>query len=288
MENGLKNERVFTIESAESDKNFESAFRYLDCFKQFRSAGVEIVFNALHGGEGEDGRISALLNMMGLPYTGSSILPAALSMDKHLSKSIFRNSGGKTADWLTYNSIEDIDLDAIKGLGLPIVVKGNHQGSSVGLSIVDDEKEIFSALEKAFAVDSEVIAEKYIGGREMTVGILEGEVYPVVEIVPSSGVYDYHSKYTNGASEYFAPADIDQSTTEELKTMAKLAWDEFKLENYARIDFRLDKNNKSFFLEANTLPGMTELSLMPMSAAAAGFSFYDLLMNIITSALKRF
>jgi D-alanine-D-alanine ligase len=143
-------------------------------------------------------------------------------------------------------------------------------------------------VEAAFAVDEKVILEKFIAGREMTVAILEGRALPVVEIAPKSGVYDFHSKYTKGASEYFAPANVPAEISDKLCNEALLAWKALNLENYARIDFRLTPEGKTYFLEANTLPGMTELSLFPMAGGAAGYDFGTVLEMIIASAKKRF
>ena len=200
---------------------------------------------------------------------------------------LFRQIGGSTADWILLKSDNDYDEVQIMALGLPLVVKGNHQGSSVGLTIIDDWHDLKAAISRALSCDTKAIIEKYIEGRELTVGILEGEVFPIVEISPKKGVYDYHAKYTEGASNYFVPAELDQLVTAEVHRQALLAWEALKLENYARIDFRLDGDNTPFFLEANTLPGMTELSLIPMGAKAAGYDFITLLEKIISGALQR-
>lgn len=285
FDQGIISEEIFSTQTNESNRQ-DKAEAYYNCLKYFKDSAVEVVLIALHGGAGEDGRVQSLLDMAGLPYTGSGPETSAIGMDKDISKNLFRSIGGSTADWILLS--DDTDMAEVRKLGLPLVIKGNYQGSSVGLTIIDDWSDYQTALSRARLYDKSVIAEKFVEGRELTVAILEGQALPVVEIVPNEGVYDYHAKYSKGASQYFAPADLDAELTLKIQEQALLAWKALKLENYARIDFRLDNSNNPYFLEANTLPGMTELSLIPMAAKAAGMDFITLLEKIMQGALRRF
>ena len=248
---------------------------------------VDVVFSALHGKWAEDGTIQSLLELRGLKYTGSKVLSSALAMDKEMSKLIFRQRGVQTADWISVTeNNSDLIVDEIKAkLGLPCVIKPNDQGSTVGLSLVREENQVRDAINLALQFSSKALIEKYIPGREITVAILLNEALPVLEIVPKSGFYDYQHKYTAGMSEYIVPAKIPAEVSEEAQRQALIAFQSLGCEGYARVDFRLNDDNKIFCLEVNTLPGMTATSLVPKAAKAAGISFEELIDKIIRQAL---
>ena len=251
-------------------------------------ANADVVFLALHGGMGEDGTIQALLDMAHVRYTGSGHLSSALAMDKDLSKKLFQAAGVQTADWLMAPaSIDEVD----KRLGFPVVVKPSKQGSTVGLSVVKKRDDFEAAVTEAWRYDDEVMIEQFVPGRELTVGILEDEALPVGEIKPVHEIYDYECKYTAGMAVEEFPAKLSPEQASRVQAQAVAAFKALKLKGYARIDFRLsgseDGGSGEFYcLEANTLPGMTELSLIPQGAAAAGISFPELCERIAVSALS--
>ena len=252
----------------------------LIAMKEIKDA--DVVFLALHGGQGEDGTLQALLDMAHVKYTGSGHLSSALAMDKDLSKKLFRMEDVKTADWLmapaTTEQVEGI-------LGLPVIVKPSKQGSTVGLSLVKKREDLAPAIAEASKYDDEVMVEQFIPGRELTVGILGDVALTVGEIFPKHEIYDYECKYTAGmASEEF-PAKLSKEATEKVQQQALLAFKALKLRGYARIDFRLTTEGEFYCLEANTLPGMTELSLIPQGAAAMGIGFPELCERIVRLAL---
>src|SRR5215212_1138486 len=252
-------------------------------------ANADVVFLALHGGMGEDGTLQALLDMAHVKYTGSGHLSSALAMDKDLSKILFRAAGVQTADWMMAPaSVKDVENQ----FGFPVVVKPSKQGSTVGLTVVKKPDQLQAAIDEAWRYDDEVMIEQFIPGRELTVGILGDEALPVGEIKPLHEIYDYECKYTAGmASEEF-PAKLSAEQTSRVQQEAVAAFKALKLKGYARIDFRLQvsddgKTEGDFYcLEANTLPGMTELSLIPQGAAAQGISFPELCERIVKSAEK--
>lgn len=243
---------------------------------------ADVVFLALHGGEGEDGTVQALLDMAGVKYTGSGRLASALAMDKELSKTLFRAAGVGTADWLMApRSSDEVELT----LGWPVVVKPSKQGSTVGLTVVREASALQDAITEAFRYDDEVMIERFIAGRELTVGVLGSEALPVGEIKPAKEIYDYECKYTPGMAIEEFPANLSPEVTKELQIQAQRAFAALKLRGCARIDFRLNDAGECYCLEANTLPGMTELSLIPQGAAAAGMSFRQLCERIVQLAL---
>jgi D-alanine-D-alanine ligase len=242
---------------------------------------TDVIFLALHGGTGEDGTIQALLDLTGVPYTGSGHLASALAMDKDLSKHLFKRAGVPTAEWLMAPAtVAEVEA----ALGFPVIVKPSKQGSTVGLSLVRDPELLQAAITEAFRHDDEVMIEAFIPGRELTVGILGGEALPVGEIIPVKELYDYECKYTPGMAREVFPAELDAEQTAEVQRLAKRAFAALKLGGCARIDFRLSPAGEFFCLEANTLPGMTELSLIPQAAAAAGISFPALCDRIVRLA----
>ena len=240
---------------------------------------VDLVFLGLHGNIGENGTIQGFLDALGIIYTGSGPLSSAICMDKNISKIIAKNNGIMTPKWNLCNTvIHDAKMN------YPVIVKPNGQGSTVGLQIAHNESELKPALEYAFNYDNSVLVEEYIQGRELTVMLIDGKAQPVCEIIPSHEFYDYECKYTAGMSKYICPAEIDDNISNYVKKISENLFDLLKCENYSRADFRMDDQNKYWFLEMNTLPGMTDTSLAPMSALAAGISFNELIDKIVMHA----
>jgi D-alanine-D-alanine ligase len=244
---------------------------------------TELVFLALHGGAGEDGRIQALLNLAGMSYTGSNHIASAAAMDKDLAKRLFRSAGVPTADWLMAPVMAG---DVERLLRWPVVVKPSKQGSTVGLSVVRTADALEAAIQTARAFDDEVMVEKFIPGREFTVGILDGQALPVGEIFPPGEVFDYKSKYQQGGARELFPAEIPQAESTQLQDYALRAHLALKLGAYSRVDFRRDSTGHFWCLEANSLPGMTATSLLPQAARAAGIDFPTLLERICQGAIK--
>ncbi len=243
---------------------------------------AEVLFRALPGGPGEDGTLQTLLEMVGVPYTGSGRLGSAMAMDKDVAKRLFRDAGVPTADW-TMSRIDATEAE--RRFGWPLVVKPSKEGSTVGLSVVKAPGDLAAAVELAARYDDEVMVERYVPGRELTVGILEGRALAVGEIIPRHEIFDYECKYTPGMSEEIFPADLPESVTREAGRLGVLAHEALKLGGYSRVDFRLTPEGGLFCLEVNTLPGMTATSLMPQSAAAAGIPFPELCERICRAAL---
>lgn len=253
---------------------------------------ADLVFVGLHGGAGEDGTIQALLETAGKAYTGTGVLGSALAMNKDRSKALFNEVGVQTAPHALTRISGDVEfhrvLDTIEaGIGFPVVIKPNDQGSSVGFSFVEKTDELPAALREAAKYGEELLVERYIPGREVTAAVLDGEALPIVEIIPEGGFYDYKRKYTKGSSRYEAPAKIDKRIEDRIKREALLAWNALDCRDYARVDFRLSEEGEPYCLEVNTLPGMTELSLVPMAAAEAGLPFDELIERICMMARER-
>ena len=244
---------------------------------------ADVLFLALHGGQGEDGTLQALLDLTGVPYTGSGHLASALAMDKDLSKHLFRAAGVPTADWL----MAPVTVEQVQAtLGFPVIVKPSKQGSTVGLSVVKKPEQLQPAIDAAFEHDDEVMVEQFIAGRELTVGVLGGETLPVGEIIAKHEIYDYECKYTPGMAVEEFPAKLTDEETATVQRFAQKAFDALKLRGYARIDFRMATDGTFYCLEANTLPGMTQTSLIPQAAAAAGITFPELCDRIVQLALE--
>ena len=242
---------------------------------------VDLVFLGLHGSIGENGTIQGFLESLGIKYTGSDPLSSAICMDKNISKIIARDSKVNTPNWEIVTSDQTLDGDNSE---FPLVIKPNDQGSTVGLTVVHDEPELGPALNLAFNYSSSVMVEQFIEGRELTVTLIGGKALPVCEIIPSHELYDYECKYTSGMSKYVCPAEIDLDLTGRIQEITERLFNVLKCRHYSRADFRLDHENNLWFLEMNTLPGMTDTSLAPMAAKAAGFSFNDLIDRIILQA----
>jgi len=247
-------------------------------------AGTEVVFLALHGTYGEDGTVQRQLDHLGVPYTGCDAEASRIAFDKVLTKEKCLSAGVPTAKYVTVTS-SAAPLPA--GLTLPLVAKPSRQGSSVGLQFIERAEEWGTALAESLKFDSEVLIEEKIVGRETTVAILAGRPLPVVEIRPKTGSYDYQRKYTAGATEYFCPADFDAATTQRIQDAALGAFKAVGGRDYARVDVMVRADGSPVVLEVNTLPGMTETSLLPKAAAAAGMTYAELCQRMIDLALVR-
>ena len=252
---------------------------------------ADVVFIGLHGGSGEDGTIQSLLEMAGVPYTGSGPMASAIAMDKDVSKILFRAAGVQTADWVMAPRNPDANWlrDCLANISLPLIVKPSKQGSTVGLTVVKQESQLAPAIAEAFRYDDEVMVERFVAGRELTVGVIGsaegGDALPVGEIIPKHEIYDYECKYTAGMATEVFPADLPARVAARCQEMAVRAFAALKLRGVARIDFRLDADGEPWCLEANTLPGMTDLSLIPQGAAAAGIPFDQFCERIAKLAL---
>lgn len=247
---------------------------------------ADVVFLALHGTCGEDGRIQATFDLLGIPYTGSGYLGSALAMDKSITKQLFRENGVPTPPGVVLKKEEGRKSAEELGIGLPCVVKTACGGSSIGVYIVETEEAYRKALEDGFAYEDKLVVEAYIKGREFSVGVVDGKAYPVIEIAPLEGFYDYKNKYQAGSTIETCPAKLDGETTKRMQQAAEDAYRVLHLENYARMDFMMDEQYGIYCLEANTLPGMTPTSLIPQEAAVLGMSFADLCEKLIEVSLK--
>ena len=249
-----------------------------------RVGDADLFFPALHGGTGEDGTLQALLDLTQKPYTGSGMVGAALAMDKDLTKRLLRDSGIRTPDWIT-GFAEPAEV--AEKLGLPVIVKANRGGSSLRLLLAHDMQELESATEEAQSFDDLVLFERYVRGREFTVGILGNEALPVGEIIPEHEFFDYECKYQPGLAREVFPADIAAETAGRLQRVALQVHELLRLRDFSRVDFIVDEAGEAWCLEANALPGMTPNSLLPKAAEAAGISFPQLCDRIATLALAR-
>lgn len=245
---------------------------------------VDIAFIALHGRYGEDGCVQGALEMMGIPYTASGVAASAMAMNKRLTKLVCQSAGVRTPAWRDLKRGASIEK-AIEGLKAPVVVKPASGGSSIGVSVCMTDEEIAPAVEKAFKEDREVIAEDFIEGPLITVGILGDMTFPPVEIEPSNGFYDYSSKYTPGSTTYHIPARLPGMTLDEACGMTMKIHSELGCKGATRSELIVDKDGLPWFLELNTIPGMTQTSLLPKAAASLGMSFDDLVLTMLMEAV---
>ena len=266
----------------------------------------DVVFPALHGGDGEDGHLQALLDLMGVPYALSGPLASAMAMDKAVTKRVLKGAGIPTPDWLLVSwegesarpvasgaAGDDTRLDlgalcarAERDLGFPLVIKPNRGGSSVGVRIVERPGDFEAAFAEVSADSRSVLIEAYAPGRELTAAVFMGRRLPLVEIVPRSGFYDFENKYTDGACDYLCPAPVHSPVYEQMSDDARRAYDLLDCRGVVRVDFRLDESAYTC-LEINTIPGMTGQSLVPKAAAAVGIGFADLLTDLCLDAQRR-
>ena len=246
---------------------------------------ADLTFLALHGEEGENGKVQALLDLYGVRYTGSGYLGSALAMNKSLSKTLFTEAGIPTPPGITLTR----GAKPYANVGFPCVVKPCSGGSSVGTSIVSTVGEYGAALELAFEYEEKVLVEKFIKGRELTVGVMDGKAMPVIEIIPKSGFYDYKNKYQAGATMELCPAPIGDAATEKVQCLAERVMEALKVDVYCRVDFLWDEKSDVFYaLEANTLPGMTPTSLIPQMGEKLGMDYGELCEKIISLSLGKY
>lgn len=236
---------------------------------------ADVVFMALHGDSGENGKVQAVFELLGIKFTGCGMLGSALAMDKELSRQLFMINGIPIPPGMSLKINDERKPAKENEIGLPCVVKPCCGGSSVGVMIAHTEEEYSIALKNAFKYEERIIVEKYIKGREFSVGIVNGQVYPVIEIEPVEGFYNYHNKYHKGATLETCPAELSKEKTLEIQNYTKIAYEALRINCYARIDFLMSEKGEIFCLEANTLPGMTPTSLIPKEAKVLGMEYED-------------
>jgi len=259
-----------------------------EIIKLIKSQKINCAFLALHGCFGEDGQMQGILEALKIPYTGSGVEASRLAMDKIASRRIFETAGLKVPRYevierTAYNG----NLKAHNNLGMPLVIKPAAQGSSIGLSIIDKEEGLDKAVVLAFSFDKKVIVEEYIRGREMTVGILDARALPVIEIIPKKMFFDYEAKYQPGMTDYIVPARLDKRIAQKLKTAALSAHKLLGCFGCSRVDMILNKENLPVILEINTIPGLTDSSLLPKAAKSCGIEFNELCLKLIRLAYEK-
>ncbi|MHB1377583.1 MAG: D-alanine--D-alanine ligase [Candidatus Humimicrobiaceae bacterium] len=291
---GISSEREISLKTGEGIfnalKNSGYNAEYID-FKGDNISvfkNIDIAFLALHGKYGEDGTVQGVLELLKVPYTGSGILASSLAIDKIFAKKIFAFEKISTPSYIGLNlngsiNIEEIKNDVIKIIGYPLVVKPSREGSTIGITIIQDDSDLEDAINFAKIYDHRILLEKFISGRQMTVSLIGDKptALPLIEIRPKSGFYDFKSKYTAGLTEYITPAVIESNLSENIKELAVKTHNCLGCYGISRVDLILDDNNKPFILEINTMPGMTATSLVPKAAAAAGISFERLVEIIL-------
>lgn len=246
-----------------------------------KSAGADAAFIVLHGGFGEDGTMQEILKKSRIPFTGSGPKASRLALDKAASRRLFEEAGLKVPRYRSFKKGEDIDLS---GMSCPLVVKPTNEGSSIGLSIVDQDEEIDKAVTGAFCFSEEILVEEFIKGRELTVGILDDEPLPVVEIVAEKGYYDFEAKYKSPNTRYLAPAPLSTGSFIRAQSEALKAHKALGCRSFSRVDMILGADDEIYVLEVNTIPGLTTRSLLPKAAQAAGIDFYNLCERILRGA----
>lgn len=249
---------------------------------------ADIVFMALHGENGENGKIQAAFDLFGVKYTGSDYLSSAIAMNKETSKQFFLANGIPTAKGISMTRATRQDDITKLDLTLPCVVKPCCGGSSIGVTIVRDAAEFKAALDDAFKWENELVIEEFVQGREFSVGVIEGKALPIIEIAPKEGFYDYKNKYKAGSTVETCPAELPEQVTKDMQHYAEEVARVIGLDTYSRSDFLLNDKNEMFCLEANTLPGMTPTSLLPQEAAVIGMSFNQLCEHLIDISLKKY
>ena len=292
---GISSEREISFQSGKAvvenlDKNkYEVVEIAIDKKEDIENKvkGIDFALLALHGQFGEDGTVQAVLQTLGIPYSGCGPLSSAACMDKDMTKSLLKAAGVKTAPWINIRKGEEIDYDAIEKMGYPVVVKPTHGGSSVATFIIKDKKDIKHAVEEGYKWDKEVMIEKFIKGDEITCPMLGNEMFPVIAIKPSKEYefFDYTAKYADGGSEEVV-VNLDEKLNKVVKKMAFDTYKVLKCEVYARVDMIVTPEGIPYVLEVNTLPGMTPNSLFPKSAKGKGVTYSELLDLIIEGSLK--
>lgn len=263
--------------------------------QRLQDSRPDAVFVAMHGRGGEDGTLQELLEIIDLPYTGSGVLASIQCMDKTLSKLMMQQAGIPTPTFVSFNETAFRNLGAADSLdsieqrfGFPLVVKPARQGSALGIKFAADRSEMPAALVSAFSYDDRVLIERFVAGREIAVSVLDGEALPAVEAVPAEGRhYDFESRYEIGQTEFVCPAKLDEAVVARLSELAVASYELLGCHGFARVDFILPESGEPQVLEANSIPGLTETSLMPMAAEAVGISFEDLAERMLQSAVSR-
>lgn len=286
------------LADVEADATYMNSFN--DCLDEMRTVRrdffgpkvlelcreADVVFLALHGENGENGKVQACFDLMGIPYTGANYISSAIAMDKAMTKTVLTAKGVPMPGGVTLKKGEGTYRLPELGMELPVVVKTCCGGSSVGVYITRTQEEYDRALEEAFALEDQVLVEEYISGREFSVGVVAGEAYPVIEIAPKEGFYDYKNKYQPGATVETCPAELTPEQTEEMQKYACMGCEALGITSYARLDFLMREDGRMYCLEANTLPGMTDTSLLPQEAQAVGISYPELCQRLIEVSLQ--
>ena len=292
---GISSEREISIKSGESifkniNKEKYDVVKIIidekeDIITKVKKENIDFALLALHGQFGEDGTVQAVLQAMGIKYSGCGPLSSAACMDKDMTKSLLKAEGIRTAKWINLKSIEELDYKKIEELGYPVFIKPTHGGSSVSTYFIKRKEEVLKAVEEGFKVDTEVMIEEFIKGEEITCPIIKDKVYPILAIEPTSEFFDFESKYKDGgAKEYIV--QLDEELKNEVEDMALRTYKALKCSVYARVDFIVTKEKVPYILEVNTLPGMTENSLFPKSALGLNMSYSDLVDKIIEESLN--
>ncbi|MDP4536484.1 D-alanine--D-alanine ligase [Alkalimonas collagenimarina] len=243
------------------------------------------VFIVLHGRGGEDGSMQGALEQLNLPYTGSKVLGSALAMDKSRCKGLFRALGIPTADFQVLQQVEQATHELLQSLGGKVMVKPANEGSSIGMSVAADEATLKTAVAAALVFDRDVLVERWIDGRELTVSVLGEQVLPIIEMRTPRDFYDYEAKYQVDTTEYLCPAPLNEALTQQVQQIAWQAFTAVAASGWGRVDFMLDAHNQPYVLEVNTVPGMTEKSLVPMAAKAAGYTFNELVLAVLDQTI---
>jgi len=287
---GLSSERDVSLRTGQAvlkallDKGYDAVAidAGRDLAEQLLQQQIEVAFIALHGRYGEDGSVQGLLELMAIPYTGSGVMSSSVAMDKVVTKQLMLHHGIPTPRFAALrrgDELAELDLPA----AYPLVVKPAREGSTIGVTIAQDRDALEKGVSEALEMDDLVLVEEFIAGDEVTVGVLEGEVLPVIQVVPKSGFYDYASKYTAGQTEYLLPAPQSETVTEKLQRAALATCRALSCRGGARVDFMI-RDNQIYCLEVNTIPGMTETSLLPKAAGHAGIGFAELAERILLGA----
>ena len=249
---------------------------------------ADIVFLALHGANGEDGKVQSVLDLMGVKYTGCGPLSSGMAMDKGITKMVFEAKGIPTPKGMTLEKNDCSSYLSDYGTDFPVIVKPCCGGSSVGVCIAHNQQEYKEALMEAFSYENQVVVEQFITGREFSVAVVDGKAYPVIEIAPLEGFYDYKNKYSAGSCVETCPADLSASLTKEMQMYAEKGYEALNLQAYARLDFLMEEDGSMYCLEANTLPGMTPTSLIPQEASVIGMNYPQLCEKLIEVSLKKY
>ena len=290
---GPSSEREISLKSGravyEALKRKSQDVDFIDVDNKFceglKTIGADVAFIALHGKFGEDGSVQAILEELKLPYTGSRVKSSRLALDKAASRELFSKNGLKVPRYRIVKKDTEIG-DALEDFETPFVVKPQHEGSSIGLSVVGDKAGVKAALDRAFGYGDRVIVEEYIHGREFTVGILEERALPVIEIQTKHNVYDFNAKYTDEETKYIVPAVLGEDEYKGVRECALKAHQLLGCRDFSRVDMRMDNHGDVYVLEVNTIPGMTERSLLPKAALAVGISFEALCMRLVDLACE--